>query len=88
MRGEKRCTDAALAVALVDAEHGDVTPETPFTVWRLLADYDPDGMRDALRVSLEMEIVSDSAGRERHIAARTRKERWGLTKKKRTGRGG
>jgi hypothetical protein len=46
------CTDTTLAVALVDAEHSNVSPEVTLTMGRLLAHYNPDGMRNILRICL------------------------------------
>ena len=51
-----RPTDATLAVTLIDAEHGNVSPEVPFTVGRLFTDYGPNGMWDTFGVSLEMRV--------------------------------
>ncbi len=52
-RREENCTDTTLAVALVDAEHSNVSPEVSFTVRRLLADYYSNGMGDALSICLK-----------------------------------
>jgi hypothetical protein len=54
---EEECTDATLAVALVDAEHRNVSPEVTFAMGRLLADYDSDGMGFTLRICLWERIV-------------------------------
>ena len=49
-------TNAALSVILIDAEHGNVSPEVPFAVGRLFTDYGPNRMRDTFGVSLRMSV--------------------------------
>jgi hypothetical protein len=75
-RGE-RCTDATLAVALVDAEHRDVSPDVTFAMGRLLADYDSDGMGYTLSICLWGRInCQDEPKKENwEWTTRTRKER-------------
>jgi hypothetical protein len=67
-RGERReeeCTDATLAVALVDAEHRYVSPEVTFAMGRLLADYYPDGMGFTLSICLWEELSGTIASRKK-----------------------
>ncbi len=45
-------TYSALAVALVNTEHGNVSPQVTLTVGRLLADDDPHGVRDTMGICL------------------------------------
>ncbi len=54
-RREEECTDTTLTVTFVDTEHCDVSPEIPFAMRRLLADYYSDGMGDTLSICLKKE---------------------------------
>lgn len=75
-RREEECTDAALAVALVDAEHRNVSPEVTFAMGRLLADYYPDGMGFTLSICLWEELSGAIVSRKKKgNTTRTRKER-------------
>ena len=59
VRGERReeeCTDATLAVALVNAEHRNISPEVTIAMGRLLADYYADGMGFTLSICLWEEL--------------------------------
>ena len=65
-REERRgieCTDATLAIALIDAEHRNVSSEVTFAMWRLLTNYDSDGMGNTLSICLcREEIVRGMGG--------------------------
>jgi hypothetical protein len=60
----EECTDATLAIALVDAEHRNVSPEITFAMGRLLADYDSDGMGFTLSICLWEESSGSIASRK------------------------
>jgi hypothetical protein len=64
-RKEGECTDATLAVALVDAEHRNVSPEVTFAMRRLLADYYPDGMGFTLSICLLEQLSGAIVGRKK-----------------------
>jgi hypothetical protein len=51
-RVREKCFNSVLAVNLVDSEHGNESTEVAFTVRRLFADHNPNGMRDTLCVCL------------------------------------
>lgn len=74
-RREGKRTDSTLTVTLVDAEHSNVSPEVSLTMGRLLADDHPDGMRYALRICLEQELLGEAIAHKKQVGARTRKER-------------
>ena len=74
-RREGKRTDSTLTITLVDAEHSNVSPEVTLTMGRLLADDHPDGMRDALRICLEQELLGEAIAHKKQVGARTRKER-------------
>ena len=56
-RGQEECTNATLAVSLVDAEHRNVSSEVTFAMGRLLADNYSDGMGFTLSICLWGRIV-------------------------------
>ena len=70
-------TYPALAVAFVNAEHCDVTSQVAVAVRRLLADDDPDWVRDAVGVCLCFTRQREWYARLA-IVLLTRNERWGL----------
>lgn len=75
-RKKRKRTNATLAVALVDAEHRNVSAEVTLAMGRLLADYYSDGVGFTLSICLcEGTVMSGSRKIKMGNTARTRKER-------------